>query len=733
MTDNQKDNLLLILFKRLPKDDYEDERKRQLLLMLAIPCIGFLTGFGLFNLTKGNLSGAVIDCTASVIMLGSVFIINRYKELKQAAALYRLIGFVMFIVMCFWIADGGQAGEKLLWPIIYPLMVFFILGRMEAFLWSAALLIFMSMVFFSDFFLLAHPYSVEFRVRIFCVYLTATICTYIYESSRAMSQSKYMAEQNKLNSEKKKLADATHSLESVNEALRKNESLLKHAQSIAHLGNWEYDHESRMFWFSEEVFAILGEKNSGHYVTFEHFRTLMPRYNLNPEEIKQILSQGPFIDVEFEAIRYTDNSPIHLHIRAELSRDEQGRLSKLTGVLQDISARKAYEAERRELRERLARSQKMEALGLMAGGVAHDLNNVMLGIVSYPDFILSEMQPDDTMYKPLKTIREAGRKAAAIVEDLLTLARRGVTTTEILNLNSVVEEYLNSPEFHKLKSFHTGIRFFSSLDGDLLNVKGSALHLKKTVMNLVSNAAEAIESKGEVQIATSNCHVDAPIKGYCDVKKGDYVRLRVEDNGSGIDEKDLNHIFEPFYTKKIMGRSGTGLGMAVVWGAVQDHNGCIDIQTHPGKGTVIDIYFPVTRDKIAPAIEEPPQDDLRGNGEVILIVDDVKEQREVAGLILESLGYCVHAVESGEAAVEYMKEHFVDILVLDMIMDPGMDGLETYQAILDIHPGQKAIIVSGYSETQRVKTAQTLGAGAYVKKPYVLETLGLAVKTELNR
>ena len=181
-----------------------------------------------------------------------------------------------------------------------------------------------------------------------------------------------------------------------------------------------------------------------------------------------------------------------------------------------------------------------------------------------------------------------------------------------------------------------------------------------------------------------------------------------------------------------MGRSGTGLGMAVVWGTVKDHKGSINVQSKEGKGTIFTLYFPITREEI----EEKPLlsiEDYKGRGESILIVDDVKEQRQIASLILKELNYSATSVSSGEEAVEYIKGDRADLLVLDMIMDPGIDGLETYKKILDLHPKQKAIITSGFSETDRVEEAQRLGAGAYVKKPYTLEKLGLAVRAELDK
>ena len=251
-------------------------------------------------------------------------------------------------------------------------------------------------------------------------------------------------------------------------------------------------------------------------------------------------------------------------------------------------------------------------------------------------------------------------------------------------------------------------------------------------MNLVSNAAEAIEDRGRIRISTQNVYIDQPMRGYDRVRKGSYALLTVSDTGVGIGADDIERIFEPFYTKKVMGRSGTGLGMAVVWGTVKDHSGYIDIESTVNKGTAFRLYFPATRDESSEAAISVDLQELMGNGESILVVDDIAEQRKIACGMLKKLGYTVTAIESGEKAVSYMRTHTADLLVLDMIMDPGIDGLDTYRKILDFHPRQKAILASGFSETRRVHEAQRLGAGAYVKKPYLLEQMGLAAKRELS-
>ena len=237
-------------------------------------------------------------------------------------------------------------------------------------------------------------------------------------------------------------------------------------------------------------------------------------------------------------------------------------------------------------------------------------------------------------------------------------------------------------------------------------------------MNLVGNAADAMDRGGTVIISTRNGYVNRPIMGYDDVQEGDYSVLEVSDTGIGIPAEDLNRIFEPFYTKKTMGRtSGTGLGMAVVWGTVKDHKGYIDVKSNIGQGSVFTLYFPATRQKRPVAAHATTMENLKGKRESVVVIDDMMDKREIAQGMLECLNYDVTTMGSGEEAVDYLRDQpgrpgcpGYDYGT------PGMDGLETYSRILEFHPVQKAIITSGYSETEQVKATQRLGAGAYVKK-----------------
>lgn len=392
--------------------------------------------------------------------------------------------------------------------------------------------------------------------------------------------------------------------------------------------------------------------------------------------------------------------------------------------IRDVTAQVALE-------NQLKHAQKMEAIGLLAGGVAHDLNNILSGLVSYPDMLLIDRPENDPMYRPLQTIRKSGERAAAIVSDLLNLARRGVENAQPTSFNTIISEFTNSPEYTAMLRVAHGVKVNLSLDEELLNIMGSPIHLSKCLTNLFNNGLEAMHGGGTLQITTSNCYIEEHELPHTDMTGGDYVVFSISDTGMGMDQEKITHIFEPFYTSKVMGRSGTGLGMTLVWSAVKDHKGHIAVASKPGTGTTFTLYFPATRKKVIASIEQN-LDEFIGNGEKILIIDDVEEQRQFASEMLTMLGFTVDTASSGEAAVIKIRNKQYDVLVLDMIMPGGMNGLATYKSILEIRPGQKAIIASGFSNTEDVTEAQALGAGSYVRKPYTVQSLASALRQELH-
>lgn len=406
-------------------------------------------------------------------------------------------------------------------------------------------------------------------------------------------------------------------------------------------------------------------------------------------------------------------------------------LTFVSGHIAMAIERKSAEVQKQSLQEKLERAQRMESLGILAGGVAHDLNNMLGPLVGYPELILRQLNEDSPFKERVMRIGKAATDAAEVIQDLLCLARRGRYEMHPVDLNNVIEGYLESPSFAKLASGHPSIDLDLKLDESIAKIQGSLAHLSKVIMNLVFNAFDAMPEGGRLTIETSQHYVDRLPGGYDKVEGGDYVLICVRDTGSGIAPADVEKIFEPYYSRKSMGTSGSGLGLAVVYGIVKDHHGYYDIATSLGDGTEFTVFLPVTQD--VPKAAAPMIEAVTGGNESILVVEDVQEQRELASEMLTSLGYRVETVCNGREAVQFLNEHFVEILLLDMIMERDFDGLDTYREIIKRHPRQKAVIVSGFSSTERVEEMQQLGAGAYLRKPYSLGDLGSAIREELDR
>jgi PAS domain S-box-containing protein len=503
----------------------------------------------------------------------------------------------------------------------------------------------------------------------------------------------------------------------------------------------------RLFETAQDGILIL---DAGTELIEDANRFILDMLGFSIDEIvgKKLWEIGPFRDIEAsqsaflelqekEYIRY-EHLPLETrdgrYITVEFISNVY--LVKNKKVIQcnirDITKRKRAEEALRKSEKKLSIAKRMEAVGFMAAGIAHDLNNILSGIVGYPDLILMDLPANSPLRKPIEIIKDSGNLAAAVVSDLLTVTRGVAIGEEILNINSIIKEYIRSAEHDKLETTNPGITFIFQLDPSLLNTECSSSHIKKSLLNLVTNATEAIQDSGTVVISTTNRYLDKSLQGSEDVRQGEYAVLTVCDNGLGLSTEDLDRIFEPFYTKKILGRSGTGLGLAVVWNTVQNHGGYVNVLCDEN-GTIFELYFPITRDEVAADEELSSWENYAGNRETILVIDDEKLQREIACDLLIKLGYSTSSVSSGEEAIGYLKTHAVDLIVLDMIMFPGRNGRETYERIIKIHPNQKAIIASGFAETEDVKATQKLGAGKYIKKPFTLITLAIAVKEELEK
>lgn len=402
----------------------------------------------------------------------------------------------------------------------------------------------------------------------------------------------------------------------------------------------------------------------------------------------------------------------------------EGKLDGARCVAIDISERHQLEAE-------LHQANKMKAIGLMAGGVAHDLNNILSGIVSYPELLLMSLPKESDMRKPVEAIKKSGLEAAEVVSDLLTVARGIAASKSVKEPNLIVLDYFESPDYKKLQSLYPEVVCELSLAEDLRNIQCSPIHVRKCLMNLITNATEAIQDGGTISISTQNRRVKQPNAKNHSLKDGDYSVITVRDTGTGIQEHDLNHIFEPFYTKKMMGRSGTGLGLTVVWNTMREHHGSVIVESFDQE-TSFSLYFPSTKEALVKAGVAVDLQTLKGHGEKILVIDDEERQRDISMNLLTSLAYDVECVSSGEEALVHLQSNHVDVVILDMLMEPGMNGYETYKQICEISPRQKAVIASGFSRSKDVENTLALGAGEYISKPYSIEQLGCAVDKVLK-
>jgi len=527
-----------------------------------------------------------------------------------------------------------------------------------------------------------------------------------------------------------RISEQLHATES---RLRKSEG--KYRSILAQMSEayLEVDRDGKLTFFNDSLCRITGftpGELEGRYISSQ---TSVRDFHRLVHISRRIQRRGGSGSLYDYPITGKDGARRYVDVSFALLRDEENCCCGYHAVIFDVTDRLRSEQEKRSIESQLLRAKRMESLGVLAGGVAHDLNNILCGLVGYPDMLLLQCREEDAFLRDsLIAIKSSGEKAAKVVQDLLTLSRRGVMQTEVVNLNQIVAEYLKSPEFAQHQKNFPAVEVTAEFDPDLLNVEGSGLHLSTSIMNLVLNAFEATTAPGKITLTTGNRYLDKPLQGYDHVEIGDYVTITVADRGAGMSPEEAERIFEPFYTKKVMGRSGTGLGMALVWGTVKDHRGYLNIRSEIGQGSTITVLLPASRRELSAQPQAPAIGPCTGRGEQILVIDDMYDQRTLATLMLERLGYRVHTVPSGEAAVQYLSAATPDLILLDMIMDPGMDGLDTYRRVRELHPGLKTIITSGFSESDRVREALRLGAGPYVKKPYRLATIAEVVREALG-
>jgi PAS domain S-box-containing protein len=415
------------------------------------------------------------------------------------------------------------------------------------------------------------------------------------------------------------------------------------------------------------------------------------------------------------------DSPRIMMTKKSLLTDKNGN-KQIVGVLRDITAYKRLEAQ-------FLQAQKMEAIGVLAGGVAHDFNNLLNVINGYSEMALEEIAPDNPIRKDLQQISEAGQRAASLTSQLLAFGRKQILQPEILDLNTIINQM--SPMLRRLIRESIELVTITQSGLGLINVDPG--QIQQIVMNLAVNARDAMLQGGNLTIETANANFDEEyVRQHPGVKAGPYVMLAISDNGLGMDAATKSHLFEPFFTTKQKGK-GTGLGLSTVYGIVKQSNGFIWVYSEPGKGTTFKIYFPRVEGEIANVTEESKSEFESRGIETVLVAEDEASVRALACRILRDRGYNVLEASDGIEALRTAQEYAGEIhLILTDVIMPGISGSTLVSQLEVARPGIKALYVSGYTDNAIVHHGMLDSNVAFLQKPFTVEDLARKVREVLN-
>jgi PAS domain S-box-containing protein len=474
----------------------------------------------------------------------------------------------------------------------------------------------------------------------------------------------------------------------------------------------------RFLGYGEEELLALKEPDVTHPEEREAIAELFVRTAAGP---------GRLLDRERRYVR-KDGTFAWGHTTATLLLDSRGKPAYWVALVQDIGPRKQAEEALRQREEQLRQSQKMEAIGTLAGGVAHDFNNILTGILGYAELLKMGSKPGDRVRLAAEVIEKGASRAAALTQQLLGFARKGKNKNVPVDLHATLQEVLDLVAGTLSKD----ITLRRELAADSPWVRGDPVQLGQVILNLAVNAADAMPGGGTLTFRTQTVHSPSrPGRRNPEIHPGPHVLLTVTDTGFGIPEEVRDRIFEPFFTTKEDGK-GTGMGLAMVYGIVQNHGGFIETESEVGRGTTFSICLPLAE----PGTEKGPRpvaaEPVPGTGR-ILVVDDEETVRNVAGEFLRNLGYQVIAASNGREAVETYRAapSEIDLVILDMVM-PEMGGRECFRTLKSINPAVRAVLSTGYGFTVATQEILDEGMVGFVQKPYQLRHLSEVVAVALK-
>jgi PAS domain S-box-containing protein len=526
------------------------------------------------------------------------------------------------------------------------------------------------------------------------------------------------------------------------EALRKSEELLRSTQKLTKVGGWEWDVEKQTMFWTDEVYQI----HDFHPDQFtdgsaEHIEKSLKCYDPGDRPVildafQRCSKDGIAYDMDFP-LTTARGRRIWIRTVAKPLLDN-GKVVKVIGNIMDVTERKHAEEDKKRLEAHLNQVQKMEAIGTLAGGIAHQFNNALYAITGNIDLLKMDLPDDKKVTNYTKEMKDSAHRMTQLTAQLLAYARGGKYQTKTMSLSDFVKETLPLVK-HTINS---AINEDTDLPRDIFNVNADLTQMQMVLSAVLANSSEAIEGEGRIRIACRNKMITDETAGdFPGLKTGNYACLTVTDNGKGMDEETRSRVFEPFFTTKFEGR---GLGMAAAFGIVKNHDGWISVDSELGKGTTVKIYLPAiervqARPAGLPAVEAPVKEDAKPKSELIkgegtiLVIDDEEPVMKVSRAMLERMGYRVLEARTGEEAIDVVKtfDGNIDLAMLDILL-PGMSGESIYPLLMKARPNLKVIVFSGYSIDGPAQKILDAGAEDFIQKPFTMAELSEKLKKILE-
>ena len=743
---------------------YDVDVIRQIRLLNVGTTLGItvLLILGVVAFIQGNTILGAVDCVLALIL--SIILVYSRQSQNYRAGLHGAIGF--YFIMCLYLLVTGGAYETgYVWSFTFPLMACFGLGSRSGSILTIILLLSELMLFALD----SPPgaiaiYSGDFKIRFVSAFSVIAAMAFIVERVREDTQNRlgkkndelhravaglHLAEQKLRQAGRdleKRVEERTRQLASANSQLMEEMQERRQAETALRESEEKYrliaentadiiaimDMEKRFTYVSPSLMRILGfsdEEAKGsslkNILTAESLKTaaqvlqeelaLESAENADPDRIRIL---------ELEHYK-KDGTPAWLEVSLSFLRNSSRKAIGMLTVSRNISERKQAEMEKQRMAEQLHQAQKLESIGTLAGGIAHDFNNLLMGIQGYATLMRLDLDSSHPHYGRLQQIEEQVASGADLTKQLLGFAREGRYQVSVTDMNDLIRR--TSSIFTRTKK---EISVKTRLDMNLRHAMVDTGQIEQALMHLYVNAGQAMPAGGTLTLETENTHLESDQSAPYAVEPGDFIKITIQDNGIGMDEKILKRIFDPFFTTKGMGR-GTGLGLAMVYGIIKGHDGGIAVTSTLGRGTTFTIYLPATEDETLS--EQPVSKTIAKGTEKILLVDDEPMVLDANRKILEALGYEVCAAKNGQEAISLLWENRDDIalVILDMVM-PGMSGGDTFDRLRAIRPDIPVILCSGYSLEGEAQEILDRGCNRFLQKPFDIQDFSRMIRSLLD-